>query len=133
MQKTVHKKCGFARFLALFLQSAETPLFLQISFNVFAVRALRLVDDRKYTRLLKHDLPVHGRNSKVFSSKITICPETITELIRFEFLRCKNYVTAPEINSPRGPKSPEITVRKSFKSPVRITAPKNNSKTISVM
>ena len=62
---------------------------------------------------------------------LTICPETITELIRFEFLRCKNYVTAPEINSPRGPKSPDITVRKSFKSPVRITAPKNNSKTIS--
>ena len=32
--------------------------------------------------------------------QITICPETITELIRFEFLRCKNYVTAPKINSP---------------------------------
>ena len=63
----------------------------------------------------------------------TICPDTITELIRFEFLSCKNYVTAPEINSRRGPNSPEITVRKSFKSPVRITAPKNNSKTISVM
>ena len=63
----------------------------------------------------------------------TICPETITELVRCEFLRCKNYVTAPEINSPRGPHSPEITVRKSFKSPVRITVPKNNSKTISVM
>ena len=65
--------------------------------------------------------------------QLTICPETITELIRFEFLRCKNYVTAPEINSPRDPHSPEITVRKSFKPPVRITAPKNNSKTISVM
>ena len=50
---------------------------------------------------------------------VTICPETITELIRFEFLRCKNYVTAPEINSPRGPHSPEITVRKSFKSPCK--------------
>ena len=50
----------------------------------------------------------------------------IEELIRFEFLRCKNYVTAPEINSPRGPKSPEITVQKTFKSPIRITAPKNN-------
>ena len=58
---------------------------------------------------------------------VPICPETITELIRFEFLRCKNYVTAPEINSPRGPHSPAITVRKSFKSPVRITVPKNNS------
>ena len=31
------------------------------------------------------------------NSVSTICPETITELIRFEFLRCKNYVTAPEI------------------------------------
>ena len=39
----------------------------------------------------------------------------------------KNYVTAPEINSPKGPKSPQITVRKSFKSPVRLTVPKNNS------
>ena len=54
--------------------------------------------------------------------ELTICPETITEIIRFEFLRCKNYVTAPEINSPETQKSPEITVRKSFKSPVRITA-----------
>ena len=43
----LHKKCGFAHFLALFLESAETPLFVQI--NVFAVRALRL--DRKYTNL----------------------------------------------------------------------------------
>ena len=40
----VRKKCGFAHFLVLFLESAETPLFVQI--NVFAVRALRL--DRKY-------------------------------------------------------------------------------------
>ena len=41
----LRKKCGFPHFLALFLESAETPLFLQI--NVFAVWALRL--DRKYT------------------------------------------------------------------------------------
>ena len=61
------------------------------------------------------------------------CPETITELLRFRFLRYKNYITAPDINSRRGPHSPEITVRISLKSPVRITAPKNNSKTISVM
>ena len=40
------KKCSFVRFLALFLESAETPLFVQI--NVFAVWALRL--DRKYIR-----------------------------------------------------------------------------------
>ena len=33
----------------------------------------------------------------------SICPETITEAIRFQFLRCKNYVTAAEISSPRGP------------------------------
>ena len=37
-----------------------------------------------------------------------ICPETITELIRFRFLRCKNHVTAPEINSPRGPSCQEL-------------------------
>ena len=42
----LRKKCGFLRtFLALFVESAETPLFVQI--NVFAVWALRL--DRKYT------------------------------------------------------------------------------------
>ena len=41
----MRKKCGFPHFWALFLESAETPLFLQI--NVFAVWALRL--DRKYT------------------------------------------------------------------------------------
>ena len=41
------KKCAFLYFLALFLESAETPLFVQI--NVFAVWALRL--DRKYTTL----------------------------------------------------------------------------------
>ena len=37
----------FLHFLALFLESAETPLFVQI--NVFAVWPLRL--DRKYTSL----------------------------------------------------------------------------------
>ena len=41
--KKARKKCGFPHFLALFLESAETPLFVQI--NVFAVWALRL--DRK--------------------------------------------------------------------------------------
>ena len=63
----------------------------------------------------RHRLPV----LRPLCVLLTICPETITELIRFEFLRCKSYVTAPEINSPRGPHSPEITVRKSFKSLVR--------------
>ena len=43
----LHKKCGFAHFWALFLESAETPLFVQI--HVFALRALRL--DRKYTKV----------------------------------------------------------------------------------
>ena len=41
----VRKNGGFPHFLALFVESAGTPLFLQI--NVFAVWALRL--DRKYT------------------------------------------------------------------------------------
>ena len=51
MQKTAllahfsRKMCGLPHFLALFLESAETPLFLQI--NVFAVWALRL--GRNYT------------------------------------------------------------------------------------
>ena len=49
-----------------------------------------------------------------------ISPATIAEYIRFRFLRCKNNVTAQEINSPRGPNSPAITVRISLKSPVRI-------------
>ena len=39
------KKCGFGHFQALFLESAETPLFALI--NVFVIWALRL--DRKYT------------------------------------------------------------------------------------
>ena len=33
----------------------------------------------------------------------TICPETIAEIIRFQFLRCKNNVTAPNMSTPRGP------------------------------
>ena len=44
----LRKKCGFlhfSHFLVLFLESAETPLFVQI--NIFAAWALRL--DRKYT------------------------------------------------------------------------------------
>ena len=41
------QKVGFPHFLALFLEPAETPLFVQI--NVLAVRALTL--DRKYTIL----------------------------------------------------------------------------------
>ena len=44
------QKVRFSALLALFLESAETPLFVQI--NVFAVWALRL--DRKYTRLVSH-------------------------------------------------------------------------------
>ena len=32
----------------------------------------------------------------------TICPETIAEIIRFQFLRCTSYVTASKINCPRG-------------------------------
>ena len=42
----------FPHFLALFLESAETPLFVQI--NVFAVWALRL--DRKYTTKMDNDI-----------------------------------------------------------------------------
>ena len=33
----------------------------------------------------------------------TIFPETIPEMIPFQFLRCENYVTAAEMNSPGGP------------------------------
>ena len=43
----------FRYFLALFLESAETPLLVQI--NVFAVWPLRL--DRKYTTLVKKHVP----------------------------------------------------------------------------
>ena len=68
-----------------------------------------------------------------FLQAIPSVPKLLRNEFVFRFLRCKNYVTAQEINSPRGPHSPEITVRKSSKSPVRITAPENDSKTISVM
>ena len=47
------QKCGFPHFLALFLESVETPIFVQI--NVYAVRALRL--DRKYITLLSWGVP----------------------------------------------------------------------------
>ena len=49
----MRKKCGFAHVLVLFLESQETPLFVQI--NVFAVRALRL--DRKNTQVYHVDPP----------------------------------------------------------------------------
>ena len=52
----LRKKCGFPHFLALFLESAETPLFVQI--NVFAVWALRL--DRKYTKLDPQEMITFG-------------------------------------------------------------------------
>ena len=70
--------------------------------------------------------------SPELSVRYTICPETITELSCFQFLRCKITSRRPKYFSQR-PNSPEITVRTSLKSHVRITAPKNNSKTISVM
>ena len=40
-----------------------------------------------------------------------ICPETITKLICVPFLRCKDNVTAPENNSPRGPSCQELRYR----------------------
>ena len=57
---------------------------------------------RKGSGELRTPRPATGV-SRALGAQSTICPETITELIRFRFLRCKNYVTAPEINSPRGP------------------------------
>ena len=36
----------------------------------------------------------------------TIWPENITEIIHFEILRCENYVTVQENNSPRGRNPP---------------------------
>ena len=40
---------------------------------------------------------------RFMSLSFATCPKTITEIIRFQFLRCENYATAPEINSARGP------------------------------
>ena len=37
-----------------------------------------------------------------------ICPETITELVRFQFLRCTNYVAEPESNSTKGKKCQKL-------------------------
>ena len=52
--------------------------------------------------------PTHTSESFFFNLHLrfhflTICPETITELICFRLLRCKTYVPAPEINSPSSP------------------------------
>ena len=86
---------------------------------------------RNFSTIFSTSWRINKKHGCSQGTQNTICPETITELIRFRVLRCKNYVTAKEINSPRGPNSPEITVRISVKSPVGNTAPKNNSKTIS--
>ena len=59
----------FVHFLALFLESAETPLFVQI--NVFAVWPLRL--DRKYTTKVSH--------KRVF---VLLTPE----IHSYEWLKC---------------------------------------------
>ena len=40
---------------------------------------------------------------KAIDNFTTICPETIPERIHLQFPRCKDYVTAPEINSPKSP------------------------------
>ena len=65
------KKCGFPRFLALFLESAETPLFVQI--NVFAVWALRL--DRKYTR-------INGNKRRVYQDYFCVLGGDVTASAR---------------------------------------------------
>ena len=44
-----------------------------------------------------------------------------------------NHVTAPEINSPNGPICQKLWYRNHTQIPIRITAPINTSKTISVM
>ena len=73
------------------------------------------------------------RTSNFFLLRLTICPETVTDLIHFQFLRCKKLRYGARNEFSQRLNLPEITVRKSLRSPVRITAPKNNSKTISVM
>ena len=55
----VYKKCGFAHFEALFLESAETPLSAQI--NYLAILALWLV--LKFTRPGRHDYKIVPRNN----------------------------------------------------------------------
>ena len=79
---------------------------------------------------LREQTPIFGFLRK--SAVLTICPETITTLIRFQILRCKNTLRHQQLILQRH-KSPEVTAQKSFQSPVRITAPRNNSKTISEM
>ena len=59
-----------------------------------------------------------------FLALITICPATIMETICFQFLRCKNDVTAPEINSPKGPIRQQIRYG-NHSNPYKITVPKN--------
>ena len=61
----LRKKCGSWHFLALFLESAGTPLSAQI--NVFAVWALRL--DRKYTntgRVSSHSSHRRGKHLQLY-------------------------------------------------------------------
>ena len=58
-------------------------------------------------------------------AKRDYCPETIAELIRLGLLRCKFTLRCQKLILPEAQ-----VVPKSFKSLVRITATKNNSKTV---
>ena len=79
----LHKKRGSPHFSALFLESAETPLFVQIS--VFAVWALR--PHRKYTTL-----QTHGDYQVLLGSSLIESPRRL-----WLFLRSLSLTSAPKL------------------------------------
>ena len=63
----------------------------------------------------------------------TICPEAIAELIHFTFRDVKTTLRRQKLILPEAQAARHYVTEITLKSLVRITAPKNNSKTISVM
>ena len=52
---------------------------------------------------LRGNLLLQGNSLLELDISHTICPETITEIVCFQFPRCKSYIAALEIDSPTGP------------------------------
>ena len=90
-----------------------SPLFIEKPF--FHWKALRRIPFPK-TVLMKH----YHVSRNCYGNNL------------FAVLRCKNDVTAPEMNSPKGPGRQRLRYR-DHSNPCKNSAPKNNSKTTPVM
>ena len=76
----------------------------------------------------KRDLPKKGFGSGIRANRaIYHLSRNCHGLNSFEFLRCKNYFTAPEMNSPKALTRQKLRCRNHSKPPARTTAPKTNN------